>query len=153
MTKNVSAEAASQEGHSLAELLIVVSCAAVLLAAAVPNIAHLNQVWALWGSARVLEASLQWGRMHAITANAPIIFEIDESCQKFYWADPATGTPYEGSVRILSHGVRITRYPMRPLRFYQHGNAAPGGTYTLENQVGSYSVVVTPGGRIRFQKN
>ena len=153
VTKNIFAEAVSQEGHSLAELLTVISCAAVLLAAAVPNIAHLNRVWALWGSARVLEASLQWGRMHAIAANAPIVFEIDESFQRFYWADPATGTPYEGSVRNLSQGVRITRYPRRPLRFYQHGNAAPAGTYTLENQAGSYSVVVTPGGRIRFQQN
>ncbi len=153
MTNYRFAEPASQEGYSLVELLLVVSCAAVLLAAAIPNIAHLHQVWSLWGSARVLEASLQWGRMHAITANAPVLFEIDESRQEFCWADPATGVPYEGSVSNLSHGVRITRYPKRPLRFYQNGNAAPGGTYTLENQAGSYSVVVTPGGRIRFQKN
>ena len=102
VTKNIFAEVASQEGYSLAELLIVVSCAVVLLAAAVPNIAHLNQVWSLWGSARILEASLQWGRMHAIAANEPIVFEIDESRRIFYWADPSTGTPYEGSVRNLS---------------------------------------------------
>lgn len=153
MTKNKFAETALQGGHSLVELLIVVSCAAVLLAAAVPNIAHLHQVWSLWGSARVLEASLQWGRMHAITTNTPVLFQVGESRQKFCWVDPATGAPYEGSVRNLSHGTRIVRYPRRPLRFYQHGNAAPGGTYTLENPAGSYSVIVTPGGRIRFQKN
>ncbi len=153
MTIKKFAEAVLQEGHSLVELLIVISCAAVLLAAAVPNIAHLHEAWSLWGSARVLEASLQWGRMHAIAANAPVLFQVDESRQKFYWVDPATGAPYEGSVRNLSHGTRITRCPKRPLRFYQHGNAAPGGTYTLENQAGSCSVIVTPGGRIRFQKN
>ena len=153
MTNNRFAEPDSSEGYSLVELLIAITCAAILLATAVPNIAHLHHVWSLWGSARVLETSLQWGRMHAVTANTPVIFRVDESGQKFYWADPATGDPFEGSVRHLSHGVRIIKCPKRPLRFYQHGNAAPAGTYTLKNQAGSYSVVVTPGGRIRFQKN
>lgn len=153
MTNNRFADPDVPEGYSLVELLIVVVCAAVLLGTAVPNIAHLHHVWALWGSARVLEASLQWGRMHAITANAPVLFEVDENRQKFYWVDPATRNPYENSVRHLSHGVRIIRHPKRPLRFYQHGNAAPAGTYVLENGAGSISVVVTPGGRIRFNKN
>ncbi len=153
MTNNGFVELNAAEGYSLTELLIVITCAAILLTAAVPNIAHLRQVWALWGSARVLEASLQWGRMHAIAANAPILFMVDEGRQEFCWEDPVTGEPYEDSVRSLLHGVRIVRHPSRPLRFYQHGNAAPAGTYVLENQAGSYSVVVTPGGRIRFQKN
>ena len=133
--------------------MIVFACTAVLLSAAVPNIAHLQEVWSLWGSARLLETSLQWGRMHAITANVPVLFEVDESRQKFHLADSATGDTYEGSVRRLARGVRISKCPKRPLRFYQHGNAAPAGTYVLENRAGSYSVVVTPGGRIRIQKN
>ncbi len=153
MTNDRFAEPDSSEGHSLVELLCVLACAAILLTVSVPNMAHLRQAWSLWGSARVLEASLQWGRMRAIAANAPVLFQIDESRQRFYWEDPATGHPYEGSVRNLSRGVRIIKYPKRPLRFYQHGNAAPAGTYILENQAGSYSVVVTPGGRIRFHKN
>ena len=153
MTNNRSAKLDSLDGYSLVELLVVLTCTGILLAAAVPNIAHLHQVWSLWGNARVLEASLQWGRMYAIAANAPVLFEVDESRQKFQWADPATGDPYNGSVRNLSHGVRIVKCPKRSLRFYPHGNAAPAGTYILKNQAGSYSVVVTPGGRIRFQKD
>jgi competence protein ComGC len=140
-------------GYSLVELLVVCACTAVLLSAAIPNLAHLHQLWSLWGSARVLEASLQWGRMYAITANAPMLFEVDENRLKFHWTDPVTGDPFEDSIRHLARGVRISKCPKRPLRFYQHGNAAPAGTYVLKNQAGSYSVVVTPGGRIRFQKN
>ena len=153
MTNSRNTETNSSEGYSLVELLIVIVCISILLTAAVPNMAHLHQVWALWGSARVLEASLQWGRMHAIAANTPILFKVDETQQQFHWEDPVTGDPYEGSVRSLSHGVRIAKCPKRSLRFYQHGNAAPAGTYVIKNQTGSYSVVVTPGGRIRFQKN
>ena len=142
-----------QSGYSLAELLIVLACASILLTAAVPNIASLQKIWVLWESARTLEASLQWGRMYAVAANAPVLFRIDSSRQKFYWVDPDSGAIFADSVRYLSGGVQVVSCPKRALRFYQHGNAAPAGTYTLKNDAGSYSVVVSPGGRIRVQRN
>jgi hypothetical protein len=148
LTKNPASQ-----GYSLAELAIVLACASVLLAAAVPSIAHLQREWTLWGSARILEASLQWGRMHAIASNTSLLFEVDENRQDFCWVDPESGDRYSGSLRYLPRGVLIVGCPRRPLRFYQNGNAAPAGTYTLEGEAGSYSVVVSPGGRIRIQKN
>ena len=141
------------EGYSLAELLAVLACIAILAAATVPNVAHLQKEWTLWEGARILEMSLQWGRMHAISANTAILFEIDGSRQRFYWADPESGEPYTATVRHLPNSIRIAACPGRSLRFYQHGNAAPAGTYTLEGDAGSYSVIVAPGGRIRIQKN
>jgi type II secretory pathway pseudopilin PulG len=135
------------------ELLIVVACATIMLTAAVPGITRLQQEWTLWGAARVLEASLQWGRMHAIASNAPVIFRTDDVRQEFYCADAASGDRYADSLRHLPGGVRIVAAPRRPLRFYPHGNAAPAGTYTVAGEAGSYSVVVTPGGRIRIQKD
>jgi Tfp pilus assembly protein FimT len=140
-------------GYSLAELMTVIACASVLIVAAIPNILHWQKEWMLWGSARALENSLQWGRMHAIAANTPILFEIDNDRHKYYWVDPDSGDLYAYSIRYLAGGVRLTAFPRRSLRFYQHGNAAPGGTYTLEGETGSYSVVVSPGGRIRIQRN
>jgi prepilin-type N-terminal cleavage/methylation domain-containing protein len=146
-------EPGASRGFSLAELMVVLACTALLLAAAVPNISHLQKEWVLWNSAKLVEVSLQWGRMQAISANAPLLFEIDESRRRFYWVDPESGEPYANSVRHLSGDVRIVASPRRPLRFYQHGNAAPAGTFTVEGEAGSYSVVVSLGGRIRFQRN
>ena len=80
-------------GYSLVELLIVVALAMVLLTAAVPGITRLQQEWILWGAARALEASIQWGRMHAVASNAPVIFYADDVLQEFYWADAASGEP------------------------------------------------------------
>jgi type II secretory pathway pseudopilin PulG len=140
-------------GYSLAELMAVLACIGVLFSIAAPSVAHWQKEWTLWGCTRNLETSLQWGRMHAISSNAPILFEIDAGQQRFYWKDPQSGDPYSGTIRDLSRGVRIVGYPKRSLRFYQHGNAAPAGTFTLEGETGSYSVVVSPGGRIRVQKN
>ncbi|NLT67252.1 MAG: hypothetical protein GXX84_11675 [Acidobacteria bacterium] len=143
----------TQAGFSLTELVIVTACTATLLCAAVPNIHHLNKAWLLWGEVRSLEQSLQWGKMHAISANTPMLFEVDTEQQRYCWTDPVTGRSYLESERRLARGVEITSCPKRPLRFYQHGNAAPAGTYRIEGMAGSYSVIVSPGGRIRIQKN
>jgi type II secretory pathway pseudopilin PulG len=147
------AKAGGTGGYSLVELIIVLACATVLLSAAVPGVARLQKEWTLWGSARTLETSLQWGRMHAVASNTPVVFEIDSSRQEFHWADAASGECFVESVRHLPRGVRITAAPGRLLRFYPHGNAAPAGTYTLAGDAGSYSVVVSPGGRIRVQED
>ena len=153
MSRNGIAKEDGSAGYSLVELLIVVALATALLMVAVPGIARLQQEWTLWGAARVLEASMQWGRMHAVAANAPVVFCTDDVLQEFYWSDAISGEPYDRSLRHLPSGVRIAGAPRRPLRFYPHGNAAPAGTYTVAGEAGSYSVVVTPGGRIRIQKN
>ena len=153
MTNHGRAQPDTPGGYSLTELVIVLACATVFLTAALPGMVRLQKEWALWGDARMLEASLQWGRMHAISSNTPILFEVDGSRRKFYWVDPESRDPYAGSIRHLSGRIRITASPRRPLRFYQRGNAAPAGTYTIEGEAGSYSVVVSPGGRIRLQRN
>ena len=153
MSRNAIAKDDGSAGYSLVELLIVVALATALLMVAVPGIARLQQEWTLWGAARVLEASMQWGRMHAVAANAPVVFCTDDVLQEFYWSDAISGEPYDRSLRHLPRGIRIAAAPRRPLRFYPHGNAAPAGSYTVAGETGSYSVVVTPGGRIRIQKN
>lgn len=140
-------------GYSLTELVIVLACVATLLAAAVPNIISLQREWALLGGARVLEASLHWGRMQAIASNMPLLFEVDAVRQKYSWVDAVSGDLYANSARFLPRGIRISSSPKRSLRFYPRGNAAPAGTFTLEGDAGSYSVIVTPGGRIRLQRN
>jgi hypothetical protein len=126
--------------------------AVVLMAAAVPSMSRMQQEWNLWGGVRMVESSLQWGRMYAVSANTPVLFAVEDD-RTFYLVDPIRGDPYADSIRQLPAGVSILSYPKRPLRFYPHGNAAPAGTYTIQGSTGSYSVVVSPGGRIRVQKN
>jgi type II secretory pathway pseudopilin PulG len=142
-----------EAGFSLTELVIILACAAIMAALAAPSISHLQREWALWGCAHSVENSLQWGRMAAISANTSMLFEVGDNGHRFGWIDPESGDPYADSVRFLAPGIRIVSSPKHPLRFYPHGNAVPAGTYVLEGETGSYSVVVSPGGRIRFQKN
>ncbi len=153
MISKSNIQLSSEAGVSLAELVMTLACGMILAVAAVPNVFRLQQEWTLLGGARLLESSLQWGRMHAISANTSVMLEVDEGGRSFYWEDAANGERFETTVRYLPGSVRIVDSPRRALRFYPRGNAAPAGTYRLQGDSGAYSIVVNIGGRIRLQKD
>lgn len=138
-------------GVTYVELMIALVCFSLVAACAAPSIHSLSQAWNLRGAAELLEVSLLWGRMHAVSANTAMMLVVDPGGRSFYWSDP-TGARYEESARFLPAGTQIVAAPARPLRFYQHGNAAPAGSYVLRGLAGSYRIVVNPGGRIRVQR-
>lgn len=142
-----------ETGFSIVECLVVLVLTGIIATAALPNIRRLQQEWVLWGGMESLEATLQWGRMHAVTSNAPLIFSVSDSGQNYFWIDAQTKDPVQNSGRTLPAGLKITSTPRSPLRFYQHGNAAPAGTFVIAGEVGSWSVIVSPGGRVRVEKN
>ncbi len=139
-------------GQGVVELLVVLGLAGIVAGGAAPGIRRISQEWELWGSAHMLETSLQWARLHAISSNDSLALMIDENGRRFYWVD-AGGVRYDNSVRQLPAGVRIVQSPRRPLRFYQHGNAVPAGTFVVQGAAGTYRVVVNVGGRIRMQRD
>lgn len=140
------------DGYGVAEVLICLACLFILASGAVPSWYRLSREWELRSAAQILETSLLWGRMHAITANTSMMLVINAEGRGFYWADPASGAPYHYSTRALPGDVRITSAPRRPLRFYQHGNAVPAGSYVITGDIGAIRIVVNPGGRIRIQR-
>jgi len=139
-------------GYGLLELVIVLGIVAIITAAAVPGIHRINQEWALWGGARLVESSLLWARTHAISANDSLSFMIDSNGTRICWQDPG-GARFHSSTRILPPGVRIAQAPRRPVCFFPRGNAVPAGTFVVQGAAGSYKVVVSSMGRIRVQRN
>lgn len=142
-----------REGFSLIESLFVLASVAIISTAAVPNIHRMQQEWLLRGGAAAVESALQWGRMHAISSNTPLLFSISDNGIRYCWIDGDSGEEYRNSARTLPDGLRIESSPGSPLRFYQHGNAVPAGTFVVAGGAGSYSVIVSPGGRIRTERN
>lgn len=150
---NSATEPSEITGFTITELLIVVAVTAIIITFAAPGFVRVQKGWSLWGNARMVETSLQWGRMRAISTNSPVLFEVSEDGRCFIWRDPATGELFAATAWIMTGKSRIVSAPRTPLRFYPRGNAVPSGTYKVEGETGSYSIIVTPGGRIRFQKN
>jgi len=139
-------------GFALAELLLVLGLTGIMAGSAVPGIHRIQQEWSLWGSTRLVESSLLWARTHAIAANDSLAFIIDEGGRRCYWVTP-NGTRFEYSVRQLPAGVSIIQAPKKPLRFYQHGNAVPAGTFVIRGQAGTYRVIVSVMGRVRVVRD
>lgn len=139
-------------GFSLVELALVLGLMGIVAGSAAPGIHRINQEMALRGSVRLVESSLLWARTHAIATNDSLVFIIDQDGRRFHWQTPE-GKRYENSVRILPAGISIISSPRRPLRFYQHGNAAPAGTFVIQGPAGTYRVVVSVMGRIRIQRD
>ncbi len=142
----------NRDGFSLIEMVIAIACAVILLTAAIPNLGRLSSEWVLWGETQSLATSLRWGRNQAIIANTSVSLIVAENGKSYYWIDSYSKEKYEMSKRILSSSVQIAGAPRRSLRFYQHGNAVPAGTFILIGQAGEYRVVVNPAGRIRIQR-
>ena len=134
-------------------MTVVLACGGILLAIAVPNFQQLRNQWALWGAAHLVESSLQWGRLHAVSSNGSLRFDVEQDGSGYHWTDPETGAPYEASRRILPWGVRIVSSPHTSLRFYPHANAAPAGTFVIRGDAGQYRVIVSIAGRIRVQRD
>jgi Tfp pilus assembly protein FimT len=141
-----------EAGVGLVEAAVVLGLIGILAGAAVPGIHHIRQEWALWSGARLLESSLLWARMHAIATNDSLVLIIEDGGGGFHWEEPG-GARYELSARRFPAGVRVIQSPRRPLRFYQHGNAAPAGTFVLAGEAGRYRVVVSFLGRVRVERN
>ena len=52
----------------------------------------------------------------------------------------------------LPRGVSFSRIPSRSITFFSRGNAAPAGTFTLENKRGRLQVIVSLSGRVRWKR-
>lgn len=139
-------------GSSLLELLIVVSCAAVILAMAVPGFHRMSQEWRLWGGVQLIVMSLRWAKTHAIATNSAVLFEVDAGGSRFRCRDAESGEAFSASEREMPPGVAVVIAPRSPVRFFQRGNAAPAGSYLLAGPAGNYRVVVNIAGRIRIQR-
>lgn len=139
-------------GFSLLEALLAITVAVIMLTVGIPGVGRWSQEWQLKGGAHIVETGLLWGRVRAISENTSVMLIVEDGGKNFYWADPVSGDRYLHSLRSLPGDTRIVSSPRRPLRFHQHGNAAPAGTFLVQGSAGCYRITVNPGGRIRVER-
>ena len=98
-------------GFSLAETAVLTACIMLVLLASVPAVERLHKAWTLRAGTCLMESTLQWGRLHAISANVSLILEVDAEGKSTGWRDPETGNTYDTGVCHLPADVRIVSAP------------------------------------------
>ena len=131
-------------GFQLLELMIVLALIAVgaMLGAG---------AWYEWlgrhrldNAADALSAFLCEARSSAMARNAAVQVQVEEG---------RYAMTLRGSEAVLwrrfPQGVLAVGVPRSPVAFYSRGNAAPAGSFVLQNSSGEVRVIVSPAGRVR----
>ncbi len=134
----------SQRGFQLLELMLV--CFLIAVGAALGASAWYEWVGQhrLHSAAEGLSTFLQGVRLSAVSRNAAIQVRV----QGNRYAMALRGSDAVVWQRF-PQGVQAVRFPRRPVTFFSRGNAAPAGSFVLQNRSGQIRVVVSPTGRVR----
>ena len=139
----------SNRGFQLIEQMMV--CLLIILVTTVGIDSALGwiEVYRLDNAVRMFSTRLSEMRSLSISLNYPIAVRISESRKEFSFSDRNED---RGIWTSLPKGVSFTGAPLRTVAFYPRGNAALGGTFRLSNSTGCFQVVVSPTGRIRWER-
>jgi type II secretion system protein H len=141
-------------GFTLAELLVAITVAGILLALAAPSMATMYRIYGLRGAARQVYAELQNARMAAVTENRGYQFTVADS--RSYKVlddqnnDQAFADPSEVVIsrQLESQGVTLSG---NSVTFTARGMASAAGTVTVTDAAGTaINVTVSPAGSIRI---
>ena len=136
-------------GYQLLEVTLTCLLIGFLASLAWPAYQQVRDHWRLSQGSHLFLSLLEQGRMEAVGRNLTVQIRISTD------AGSATIAPEgeeAGHWMNLPRGVRVVRRPNRDIAFHSRGTAAPGGTIVLGNSAGKIRIVISPAGRIRWQR-
>lgn len=114
-----------------------------------PAYQQVRDQWRLSQGSQLFLSLLEQGRSAAVGRNLTVQIQVSDDGGR------ATMTPQgeeAGHWLTLPRGVRTVRRPNRKVSFFSRGTAAPGGTFVLGNAAGRVRIVISPAGRIRWER-
>jgi hypothetical protein len=136
-------------GYQLLEVTLTCLLIGFLASLAWPAYQQVRDHWRLSQGSHLFLSLLEQGRTAAIGRNLTVQIRVSDEGGR------ATIAPVEeetGHWLTLPRGVLVVRKPNREISFYSRGTAAPGGTFVLGNSAGEIRIVISPAGRIRWQR-
>jgi Tfp pilus assembly protein FimT len=135
-------------GFSLIETMIALLGFLLLASLVWPQVRRVAERQILRGSAQAVTAELSAARSRALGLNQSVSLAVAADRRAYA---VAAGGDEVLNWRVLPRGVRFTRTPAQPVTFHSRGGAAPAGTFELGAGTLSTRVVVSVGGRVRWE--
>jgi hypothetical protein len=140
----------TQRGYTLLELALVCLISILVSTLGAGVWGRADEQVRLHSASRIFASALLQARSQAIAKNVPLRLHINPDGRRFA-VEPANLQP--ASWQHLPSGVSFTGAPLAAPVFYSRGSIVPAGTYLLSNRAGSMKVILSPGGRIRWQRD
>ena len=121
----------------------------VLASVAWGGMTGLVEDYRLHSAAQILMGTATTARAVAMTRNARIQLRAHPDGDHL----AASGLDRPEVWTPLPRDVRVMATPRTPITFHSRGIAAPAGTWVLENRSGRVRVVVSPSGRVRWERD
>lgn len=136
-------------GYQLLEVTLTCLLIGFLASLVWPSYQQVRDHWRLSQGSHLFLSLLEQGRMEAVGRNLTVQIRISTDAGR---ATIAPEGDEAGHWLTLPRGVQIVRKPNRDISFHSRGTAAPGGTFILGNSAGKIRIVISPAGRIRWQR-
>jgi Tfp pilus assembly protein FimT len=140
----------AEKGYTLLELVLVCLITALVSTLGIGAWGRAAEQVRLHSACRVFASALTRARSQAIAKNVSLRLHINPDGRRFALS-PTTAQP--ASWQPLPSGVSFTGATQGAPVFYSRGSVVPAGTFVLSNQCGSIRVILSPGGRIRWQRD
>lgn len=137
------------DGYQLLEVTLTCLLIGFLASLAWPAYQQVQDHWRLSQGSHLFLSLLEQGRTAAIGRNLTVQVRVSRDGGRTTIA-PEGEEP--GHWVALPGGVLVVRRPNREVTFYSRGTAAPGGTFVLGNAAGKIRIVISPAGRIRWER-
>jgi Tfp pilus assembly protein FimT len=138
-----------QGGFQLIEVLITCLFLGLLATFGVGSLTEIADRYRLETSARLIANGLSAGRTQAVCRNLALEFRVDVAANRFGIAAPGDQPETWGS---LAKGVSFVQIPGRSITFYSRGSVVPAGSFVLGNGEHRIKIIMSPGGRVRWER-
>jgi type II secretory pathway pseudopilin PulG len=140
----------AERGYTLLELTLVCLLTVLVCGLGANLWGQAAEQVRLQSAGRTFAAALIEARSQAITRNVSLRLHINPDGRHFSLVPPHL---QPALWRPLPSGVSFSGAPRASPVFYSRGSVVPAGTFLLRNEIGTIRVVVSPGGRIRWERD
>ncbi|MGH9340125.1 MAG: hypothetical protein ACRD1R_11195 [Acidobacteriota bacterium] len=138
-----------QAGFNLLDSLVTLAIVGVLSSLGIGYLGGMADQYRLQSGCQSLLSSIVTARAHSTAKCLPIEIRVHADNKRFALA--AKGEEPD-RWQSLPRGVEFVTVPPRLPTFHSRGNASPAGSFVIGNDRGQIRLIISPTGRVRWER-